>query len=29
MLVESHYDRHTGPPQAPRFNRCADYPRLS
>jgi hypothetical protein len=23
MLVKSHYDRHTGPPQAPRFNRPA------
>jgi hypothetical protein len=29
MLVKSHYDRHTGPPQAPRLNTCADYPRLS
>jgi hypothetical protein len=29
MLVKSHYDRHTGPPQAPRLNTCADLPRLS
>jgi hypothetical protein len=29
MLIKSHYDRHTGPPQAPRSNTCADYPRLS
>ena len=29
MLVKSHYDRHTGPPQAPRLNTCADHLRLS
>jgi hypothetical protein len=30
MLIESHYDRHTGPPQAPRFERLRGRaPRLS
>jgi hypothetical protein len=30
MLIESHYDRHTGPPQAPRFKRLRGHaPRLS
>jgi hypothetical protein len=29
VLVKSHYDCHTGPPQAPRFDTCADLPRLS
>jgi hypothetical protein len=29
VLVKSHYDRHKGPPQAPRFETCADHPRLS
>jgi hypothetical protein len=29
MLVKTHYDRHTGPPQAPRSRTCADLPRLS
>jgi hypothetical protein len=28
MLVNAHYDHPTGPPQAPRLNTCADYPRL-
>jgi hypothetical protein len=28
MLVKTHYDRHTGPPQAPRLNTCANHPRL-
>jgi hypothetical protein len=29
MLIKSHYDHPTGPPQAPRLDTCADYPRLS
>ena len=29
MLIESHYDRHTGPPQAPRLTTCAHHARLS
>jgi hypothetical protein len=29
MLIKSHYDHPTGPPQAPRLNACADLPRLS
>jgi hypothetical protein len=30
MLIESHYDRHKGPPQAPRFERLrGPAPRLS
>jgi hypothetical protein len=29
MLIKSHYDRHTGPPHAPRPNTCVDLPRLS
>src|SRR3954451_8575871 len=29
MLIKSHYDHPTGPPQAPRLNTCADLPRLS
>src|SRR4051794_7885823 len=28
MLIESHYDRHTGPPQAPRLTTCAHHARL-
>jgi hypothetical protein len=30
MLIQSHYDRHTGPPQAPRFQSLrGPAPRLS
>jgi hypothetical protein len=29
MLIKSHYDHPTGPPQAPRLDTCADHPRLS
>ena len=29
VLIESHYDRHTGPPQAPRLTTCAHLARLS
>jgi hypothetical protein len=29
VLIQSHYDRHTGPPQAPWFDHLTNYPRLS
>jgi hypothetical protein len=29
MLIQSHYDRPTGPPQAPRLANCAHHARLS
>jgi len=29
VLIESHYDRHTGPPQAPPLVACAHHARLS